>query len=58
MNQLDTADKPLRSFGRRNGRLRHNPQRLLDEVLPPLAIQAEPIQTPDEYTRLGRPGSD
>ena len=52
MNQLDTADKPLRSFGRRNGRLRHNPQRLLDEVLPPLAIQAEPIKTLDEYTRM------
>ena len=51
MATAEAADKPLRSFGRRNGRLRHNPQRLLDEVLPPLALKAEPVALPEGYTK-------
>jgi tRNA (guanine-N7-)-methyltransferase len=44
-------DKPLRSFGRRNGRLRSNPQRLLDEVLPSVRLQTAPLALPEGYTK-------
>lgn len=52
MGAPETTDKPLRSFGRRNGRLRQNPQRLLNEVLPPIRIHSDTLALPEGYERV------
>lgn len=52
MAALQATDTPLRSFGRRNGRLRRNPQRLLDEVLPQISLNAAALTLPTGFQRI------